>query len=86
MIVNQNIPTFDAEIVKRGGLIRAKYRAWTDFRNGLVERVEPNRLTVFYQTPAATSHFTVRANEAADGHWEIFYTNDLEETYHVGTN
>lgn len=88
MIIIQNVPTFDGEIVKCGGLIRAKYRTWTDFRNGLVSRVQPDKLTVLFQTGAnaTVSYFVIRAAEAADDHWQIFYSSDMEEIYHVGTN
>lgn len=74
-------PTFDGDIVKQSGFIQARYRTWPCARNGLVSYVTPDRLTCLFQkgTGAAVAYFVIRANEVADGNWEIIYQNDLED-------
>ena len=74
-------PTFDGDIVKQSGFIRARYRTWPCARNGLVSHVTLDRLTCLFQkgTGAAVAYFVIRANEVADGNWEITYRNTLEE-------
>ena len=74
-------PTFDGDIVKQSGFIQARYRTWPCARNGLVSCVTRDRLTCLFPkgTGAAVAYFVIRANEVADGNWEITYRNDLGE-------
>lgn len=88
IVKSTEIAIFDDEIVKPNGFIRAKYHTWPTFKNGLVTCVNSGELTCLFQTGAtsATSYFVVKACEVAAGSWQIIYSNELEEFFHVGTN
>lgn len=77
---------FNGEVVRQSGLIRGKYHTWKDFRNGLVSRVQPDALTILFQTGAnsSTSYYRIKAAEVAAGLWELIYTNDFDVVIRTG--
>ena len=80
IIKSTEVAVFDDEIVKPNGFIRAKYRSWPTFRNGLVTFVNRDKLTCLFQTGAnaTVGYFVVKASEVAAGCWKIFYQNELD--------
>lgn len=79
LIVNKEIKSFDTGEIKRGDVIRLKLRTETEAINGIVARVTPDAITVFYlpETANVTNYITLRANEAED--WSaIEWSSDLE--------
>ena len=80
LIETRDSPQFNPEEIHERDLMRAKYHTWPEPRNGLVETVGKDVLTVIFM-PAihrATCYFSVKAQEVADGKWEISYTSDME--------
>ena len=93
LLITSSGTEFNPEIVKQHGLIRAKYRSWKAFRNGLITFVQGDVATALFQTGvnATTSYYRIKASEVESGLWEIFYTNDFETFYRTedtqnGTN
>ena len=86
IIETRDSPVFNSAEIHERDLVRAKYRTWTEPRNGLVVTVEDNLLTVIF-LPAinrATCYFTIKAQEVLDQKWEILYTTDMETIGRVG--
>ncbi len=80
LIETRDSPQFIPEEIHERDLVRARYHTWPEPRNGLVTTVRKDVLTVLFM-PAihrATCYFTVKAQEVADGKWEISYTADME--------
>ena len=87
IIVTNEVPAFNLEIIRRSGFIVAKHFSWKNSRNGLVTFATPQRLTVLFQTRAnsATSYFVIEAAEVANDEWTITYSNDLTEVINYET-
>ena len=83
LIIKGENSTFNPEIVKRGGLIRAQHVTWCEPRNGLITLVGRDYARVLFLTGvnAAASYFTIRASEVAAGQWTILLTNDMIDAY-----
>lgn len=80
LIETKNSPQFNPEEIHERDLMRAKYHTWPEPRNGLVVTVRQDVLTVIF-LPAihrATCYFSIKAQEVADGKWELRYTGDME--------
>lgn len=80
LIETRDSPGFNLDEIHERDLVRAKYHTWPEPRNGLVAAVSVDTLTVIFM-PAihrATCYFQAKAQEVADGKWEISYTSDLE--------
>lgn len=80
LIANNTVPEFDLTEIHRGTLIRAKHRSWSDPVTGFVASAKKSVVLVQYPPTIqnVTNHFFIPAKEAADGQWEIRYTNDME--------
>lgn len=81
MIKINDRPIFDADIISIGGLIRAKWRGWPDYKNGLVTRVMYDRITVLYlvNNGNAVAYYEIRADEVVNNEWELIYSSDFKE-------
>ena len=80
LIETKDSPQFNPEEIHERDLMRAKYYTWPEPRNGLVATVRKDVLTVIFM-PAihrATRYFSIKAQEVADGKWELHYTGDME--------
>ena len=80
LIETKDSPQFNPEEIHERDLMRAKYHTWPEPRNGLVATVRKDALTVIFMPGVhrATCYFSVKAQEVADGKWEISYTSDME--------
>ena len=76
--------TFNLEIIKRGGFIRAKATGWEDFRNGLITYANKDLIRAIFMTGtnSAASYFKITAADVNAGLWTIAYSFDLEDVYH----
>ena len=86
LIETRDSPQFNPEEIHERDLLRAKYHTWPEPRNGLVTTVRKDILTVLFM-PAihrATCYFRIKAQEVADGKWEISYTADMETIRKAG--
>ena len=77
-------PVINAEAIAKGDLIRAKYSAWSEERNGQVAAVTRDEIRVIWQPNIrnVTNFFSIFAAEIADGLWSVKWSPDLE-TVHV---
>ena len=66
-------PGINAEAIAKGDLIRAKYSAWAEERNGQVAAVTRDEIRVIWQPNIrnVTNFFSIFAAEIADGLWSI---------------
>ena len=73
-------PGINAEAIAKGDLIRAKYSAWAEERNGQVAAVTQTEIRVIWQPNIrnVTNFFSIFAAEIADGLWSVKWSPDLE--------
>ena len=88
LLINAETLTFNTDIIKQSGLIRAKYKTWSEPRNGLVTFVKPDTLQVLFQTGvnASTSYYRIKAAEVRDGKWDLIYTDNFENVWRTDLN
>lgn len=74
---------FTSDIIKKRGLIRAKYWSWEEPRNGLITFASSKLLKVLFLTGvnAQATYYNIKIAEVVAGLWEIKYTNDFEHFY-----
>lgn len=79
LVTNEATPHFNLDEVKRGTLIWAKHSSWSEAEMGFVTSASKDEIAVQYppRIQNVTNHFFIPAQEAADGQWEIRYTNDM---------
>ena len=84
LIGKSDAPVINAEAIAKGDLIRAKYSAWSEERNGQVAAVTQDEIRVIWQPNIrnVTNFFTITAEEIKDGLWTVKWSPDLE-TVHV---
>ena len=70
----------NTEAIHKGDLIRAKYKPWTEERNGQVTHVTRDEIRVIWQPGIhnVTNYFTMAATEIAAGLWTVKWTADME--------
>ena len=80
LIAKSDTPTINAEDIQKGDLIRAKYSAWPEERNGQVAAVTRDEIRVIWQPNIrnVTNFFSIMADELADGLWAVKWTPDME--------
>ena len=85
LINNTETPVFDTTAIQKRDLIRARYHTWPEARNAIVVSVDGATLQAIFLpgVHAATCYFTVKAQEVADGKWDVLYTHDLATIEHV---
>lgn len=78
LLVNKSRDAFNTEI-KKGTLIWAKYDAWDTGIAGFISAVTEDKLVVMFKPEISNvvNHFIIPADEAADGKWEIRWSEDL---------
>lgn len=79
LLKKSTITAFDTEAIKKGDLIRAKYKTWPEPRNGIVTAVSEQRITVLYLPGLhnVSNYFPITAEEAAAGLWSLLWSSDL---------
>ena len=80
LITKSDTPAINEEAIQKGDLIRAKYSAWTEERNGQVAAVTRDEIRVIWQPNIrnVTNFFSIYADELADGLWIVKWTPDME--------
>ena len=70
---------FNTEEIKRGTLIYAKHRSWTQPLLGMVTSVTEDKAIVQYLPDIGnvTNHFFLCVAEVENLEWELRYTNDM---------
>ena len=83
LIGKSDAPVINAEAIAKGDLIRAKYSAWSEERNGQVAAVTQDEIRVIWQPYIrnVTNFFTITAEEIKDGLWTVKWTPDMETIY-----
>ena len=83
LIGKSDAPVINAEAIAKGDLIRAKYSAWSEERNGQVAAVTPDEIRVIWQPNIrnVTNFFTITAEEIKDGLWTVKWTPDMETVH-----
>lgn len=80
LIIASGAPAINTEAIKKGNLIRAKYSAWNEARNGQVASVTPEEIRVIWQPGIrnVTNFFSIYADEVAAGLWSVKWSPDME--------
>lgn len=80
LIIKPGAPEINPEAIAKGDLIRAKYSAWNEERNGQVAAVTRDEIRVIWQPGIrnVTNFFTIAASEIAAGLWAMKWTHDME--------
>ena len=83
LLSTSGAPGINAEAIAKGDLIRARYSAWTEERNGQVAAVTRDEIRVIWQPNIrnVTNFFTITAEEIKDGLWTVKWTPDMETVY-----
>jgi len=79
LITNKNVPVFDLSAIKRGDLIRIRRATDTSARNGVVTRLDENRMQILWVNVQnnGNSFMDVDAGDVAIGVWEIWWSTDM---------
>lgn len=80
LIIAPEAPVINIEAIKKGDLIRAKYSAWNEERNGQVASVTEKEIRVIWQPVIrnVTNFFSIYANEIAAGLWAVKWSPDMD--------
>ncbi len=83
LIITSGAPVINAEAIHKGDMIRAKYSAWSEERNGQVASVTQDEIRVIWQPNIrnVTNFFSIYATEIAAGLWAMKWSPDLETFY-----
>lgn len=86
LIMEKPAAVFDTGQIKRGHLLWGKHRTWNEGRAGFVTAVTEECLTVQYYPGIGnvTNHFMIPISEAADGQWEIRWSDDMSQVWEYG--
>ena len=78
---------FDTDAVRRGDMIRAKYKSWDAPCNGIVAYATPEKIRVLYLTTTGfvSNFYTIHLLDVLDGLWEIQWASDFENVHTEGT-
>lgn len=76
---------FNRDIIKKRGVVKAKYWFWDSPRLGLVTYAGKDLLKILFLTGInqCATYFSIKINEVEAGLWEILFTPDLEHFYRV---
>lgn len=79
LVIDTTHKVFDTTLVKKGCLVYAKHRSWTEGKGGFITAVKDTELTVQYHPGVGnvTNHFFLPASEVAAGDWKIRWSEDL---------
>lgn len=81
LLISENGKVFDTEAVKKGFLISAKHKSWSEPKNGIISSVSPDELRVLYCPGIAnvTRFFFIVASEVEAGQWELRWSEDMTD-------
>lgn len=84
LIITPGAPVINTEAIAKGDLIRAKYAAWAEERNGQVAAVTRDEIRIIWQPNIrnVTNFFSIYAAELNDGLWTVKWSPDME-TFNV---
>lgn len=80
LVITSGAPAFNTGAIAKGDLIRAKYSAWNEARNGQVVSVSPDEIRVIWQPGIrnVTNFFSIYATEVSAGLWAVKWSPDME--------
>lgn len=80
LLIENKDQVFDTENIRKGFLICAKHKCWTEEKTGIVSAVNPQRIRVLHHPAIAnvTCFFEILAAEVAEGMWEIRWSENLQ--------
>ena len=80
LIITTETSTINTDAIGRGCFIRAKYKSWTEARNGLVATATRDEIRVIWEPSIrnVTNYFTITAEEIAAGLWTVAWSADME--------
>lgn len=83
LVIASGKSVFNTEAIAKGDLIRAKYSAWNEARNGQVVSVTPEEIRVIWQPGIrnVTNFFSIYAEEASAGLWAVKWSPDMETVH-----
>lgn len=81
LITDETKKVFDLALIKKGYLVYAKHRTWTEGKAGFVTAATGQQITVQYHPGIAnvTNHFVLPVEEVAAGEWEIRCSKDMKQ-------
>lgn len=76
---------FNNEVIFPGCVIRFRRVGDEHFRMGLILKVSPEQILVVYGNlqGGSTSRLELSAKEVMSGQWELYWTEDLQEVFHI---
>lgn len=83
LIIDSVSRMFDPEQIRKGMLVYARHSSWTEGKGGFVTAAMPHEIAVQYYPGMSnvTNHFFIKADEVADGRWELKWSEDLSEVF-----
>jgi hypothetical protein len=80
LVITSQAPSINTQAIAKGDLIRARYAAWDEARNGQVMNVTAEEIQVIWQPGIrnVTNFFIIYADEVADGLWTVTWSPDME--------
>lgn len=83
LIITEPMAVFDVSHIKRGDLIWAKHRTWTEGKAGFVTSVKNNQVIAQYHPGIGnvTNHFIISISEVLANDWTIRWSEDLLEIH-----
>ncbi len=86
LITEKQTVSFDLTQIERGYLLWGKHCTWPEGRAGFVTSATEDQLTIQYYPGIGnvTNHFVIPVSEAADGQWEIRWSENLGEVQEYG--
>lgn len=78
---------FNIAVLSRGYFIYGKHRSWPEGVNGLIANVAEEELLVQFLPGIrnVTNHYRIRAEDTANGEWELKISRDLKSIEEVGS-
>lgn len=85
LVKETNKASFNPEVISPGFFLRFRRMGETHFRSGVVIKVTPEKLLVVYANVAsgATSRMELFPQDVMIGKWELLWTTDLKEIFHI---
>jgi len=80
LIITTETSAINTDAIGRGCFIRAKYKSWTEARNGLVVSATRDEIRVIWEPSIrnVTNFFVIYAEEIADGLWTVTWSADMQ--------
>ena len=86
LVVEKPSVSFDLSRIRPGCLLWGKHSSWAAGEAGVVTSATESQLVVQYHPGIGniTNHFIIPVSEAAEGQWEIRWSEDLTEVFEFG--